>query len=509
MLRTSRWWRHVSHRPARRPVRYADRHISWRRSVEPHRPPPRRRRNGFRTTGSNPTRRSGPCRPARPTSKDAAGRSWSWRLTQLAIGVWLVIWRRAHSSTRSRPSARPTITSCATSGPYLAMGAALLLAVGRPSWRVAGALPGHARSTPFTRSTTCSTSAGRTRAGWALQLRRSLALADRWLLGCDCWPARARGHGADEGLRRRRDRCDRAAAGAAAGGAGHDVTAMTRSQDKRAAAARGGRGARVCDVFDAEALRRAVAAAQPEVVVHELTDLPPTSTRAGQRRPTRATTASAAEGTRNLVAAAQAAGARRIVAQSIAFAYAPDGRRGQGRGGAAVGRRARAVHATPWQRCTCSRTPSRVPRASRGWCCATASSTGPGSAYAAGGSLAREVRKRRFPVVGNGAGVFSFIHVDDAADATVAAVERGAPGHLQRRRRRAGADARLAAGLRRTRWAPSGRVACRSGSAGWRPALRGSDGDRAARGSNEKAKAELGWQPRHSSWREGFREALG
>ena len=70
---------------------------------------------------------------------------------------------------------------------------------------------------------------------------------------------------------------------------------------------------------------------------------------------------------------------------------------------------------------------------------------GPGTYYADDGSSTEDVRRRRMPIVGKGSGVFSFIHVDDAADATVAAVERGAPGVYNVDRRRAGADARVGA----------------------------------------------------------------
>ena len=62
---------------------------------------------------------------------------------------------------------------------------------------------------------------------------------------------------------------------------------------------------------------------------------------------------------------------------------------------------------------------------------------GPGTHYGRADTMLADVRRRRLPIVGKGTGVFSFIHVDDAADATVAAVERGAPGHLQRHGRRA------------------------------------------------------------------------
>ena len=108
----------------------------------------------------------------------------------------------------------------------------------------------------------------------------------------------------------------------------------------------------------------------------------------------------------------------------------------------------------PWsrsmRRCTSWRTPSRDGR-DRGHRAALRVLLRAGLGYADDGHFAREVTKRRLPIVGKGSGVFSFIHVDDAAAATVAAMERGGARHLQRRGRRTGADARLGAGLRRGR----------------------------------------------------------
>jgi nucleoside-diphosphate-sugar epimerase len=134
---------------------------------------------------------------------------------------------------------------------------------------------------------------------------------------------------------------------------------------------------------------------------------------------------------------------------------------------------------------------------------------GPGTYYAPGGSQAEDVRRRRFPIVGKGTGTFSFIHLDDAASATVAAVERGpagvynivddepAPLHewlpVYAEALGAKPPRRVPVWLARL---VGGRFA-----AGLATELRGA--------SNAKAKRELGWSPRYSSWRQGFREASG
>ncbi len=134
---------------------------------------------------------------------------------------------------------------------------------------------------------------------------------------------------------------------------------------------------------------------------------------------------------------------------------------------------------------------------------------GPGTYYAADGYLAKETRKRRQPIVGPGTGVFSFCHVDDAASATVAALDRGAPGVYNV------CDDEPAAmrdwlpvyaealGAKKPLRVPKfvARLAAGRFAVSMATELRGS--------SNAKAKRELGWQPAYPSWRQGFREALG
>jgi nucleoside-diphosphate-sugar epimerase len=290
--------------------------------------------------------------------------------------------------------------------------------------------------------------------------------------------------------------------------AGHTVVGMTRRPERAEELRAAGAEPAVCDVFDAEALRRTVVASQPEVVVHELTDLP------ANLDPRRAKEAYARndrirrEGTSNLVAAAVAGGARRMVAQSIAFVYRPEGD--------AI----KTEDAPMWDDAPEPFTDSiaavrqledMVTGADgiEGLVLRYGFFYGPGTGYASDGSMAAMVRKRRFPVLGKGAGVFSYIHIDDAAAATVAAVERGAPGIYNvvdddpaavRDWLPAYAEAVDAKPPRRMpAWV--GRLVAGKFTAAMATDLRGA--------SNEKAKRELDWQPRHSSWRQGFREALG
>jgi 2-alkyl-3-oxoalkanoate reductase len=286
--------------------------------------------------------------------------------------------------------------------------------------------------------------------------------------------------------------------------AGHEVTGTTRSEASAEAIRAAGASAALVDALDAAALREAVERAAPEVVVHELTALPERFD-PRKRGLYDATNRVRREGTRNLLDASRAAGARRLVCQSIAFAYAPraqpevmdeeaplnmDAPPPFTEGMWAIAEMERAVLEAELD--------GLVLR--YGWF------YGPGTYYGEDGSMAADVRRRRFPVVGGGAGLFSFIHVDDAADATVAAVERGAPGVYNvvddepaalRDWVPAYAEAIGAPPPRRVPvWLARLVAGKMASSMNVQPGA-----------SNAKAKRELGWEPRWSSWREGFREA--
>ena len=288
--------------------------------------------------------------------------------------------------------------------------------------------------------------------------------------------------------------------------AGHEVTGMTRSQARAEEVRAAGADAAVVDVFDADALRTEIDKASPEVIVHELTALPD---RIDFRKEDTyaATNRIRTEGTRNLIDAARTAGARRLVCQSIAFAYRTDGEGLKTEGDplledapGAFGSGVSALRDMEEMVLTCHGLDCLVLRYGFFY--------GPGTYYAEDGTSTEDVRRRRMPIVGKGTGVFSFIHVDDAADATVAAVERGAPGVYNI------ADDEPAP---MSEWVPVFAQA-----AGAKPPWRvpvwlarfvaGKDVSNFAvslRGvSNEKAKRELGWRPAHPSWRSGFAESL-
>ena len=137
-------------------------------------------------------------------------------------------------------------------------------------------------------------------------------------------------------------------------------------------------------------------------------------------------------------------------------------------------------------------------------CCATAGSTGPAPTTPPTGRRPRTYAGAASPSIGSGAGLFSFIHVDDAAAATVAAVERGRARHLQRRRRRAGADARVAAGLRRGDRREAAAPRAGLARAADRGPLRRQMATRLPGASNAKAKRELEWTPRPAELARGL-----
>ena len=217
------------------------------------------------------------------------------------------------------------------------------------------------------------------------------------------------------------------------------------------------------------------------------------------------------EGTDHLLAAAQRAGARRFVAQS--YAGWPFAR--------TVGRsRARPIRWTRSRRAALRATLEAIRHLedavgavtwAEGIVLRYGTFYGPGTGISADpdASMIEPVRKRQFPLVGDGGGVWSFVHVADAAAATVEAIEHGAAGTYQV------VDDEPApvrdwlpalAGVldaRPPRRLPSwlGRLAAGEAATVWITEVRGA--------SNSKTKRELGWEPRHASWRTGFAEAVG
>ena len=282
--------------------------------------------------------------------------------------------------------------------------------------------------------------------------------------------------------------------------AGHEVTGMTRSPERAAAIEAAGATATVCDALDAPAVRAAVERAEPEAMVHQLTALPP---RFEPRKADLydATNRVRTEGTHNLL---EAAGGARIVCQSIAFAYRPHAEP------RVVDEDAPLFTEAPPPFGAATRVVAEMERMvleAEGLVLRYGWFYGPGTYFGEGGSTAHDVARRRFPIVGEGGGLWSFVHVDDAAAATVAAVERGAPGvYNVVDDDPAGMRDWLpvyaaAIGARRPLRVPVwlARLVAGKAVAAMSTTLPGA--------SNAHVKRELGWEPRWPSWRTGFRDA--
>ena len=297
---------------------------------------------------------------------------------------------------------------------------------------------------------------------------------------------------------------------------GHEVVGMTRSASKQDLLRSLGARPVVADALDSDAVAQAVASAEPEVIVHQLTALSgPMSVREARHleRSFAFTTTNRlrTEGTDHLLAAGRAVGARRFVAQSFAaWRWA--------RTGGPVQTEADPLDPNP---------PAALQTVQAGYLYLERAVTtiewgeglvlrygafyGPGTSisFAPDAVMAAPIRKRRFPIVGDGGGVISHVHIDDAAAATVAAVERGQPGIYNvvddepapvREWLPVLASALDAKPPRRVpRWL--GRLAAGEVATVMMTDVRGA--------SNEKAKRELGWKPRYASWRQGFAQGLG
>jgi 2-alkyl-3-oxoalkanoate reductase len=289
---------------------------------------------------------------------------------------------------------------------------------------------------------------------------------------------------------------------------GHDVVGATRTPAKVEALRAAGAEPVLLDALDAAAVRTAVADAHPDVVIHELTALPQRIDPRKMERDFALNDRLRSEGTRYLVDAAQAAGAKRIIAQSIAFAYAP-GPPGTVHVESDPLLPASEAHKSYRRSAQAMADLERTVLDAGGLVLRYGYFYGPGTAVTRSGSIGSDVARRRLPIVGRGSGVWSFVHIEDAAEATVAALSQRAPAAYNVVDDEPAAVADWLPALAESLGAPR---PLRVPALLARP-LAGSYGvnimTSAQGASNELAKRELGWQPRHPSWREGFRSALG
>jgi nucleoside-diphosphate-sugar epimerase len=288
--------------------------------------------------------------------------------------------------------------------------------------------------------------------------------------------------------------------------AGHEVTGTTRSPAKADMLRAAGAEPVIADGLDRDAIVAAIAAARPDAIVHQLTALGDLTSLRNLDGAFALTNRLRTEGTDNLLAGAREAGTRRFVAQSFTgWPYA--------RTGGPVKTEDDPLDPDPVP--SMSKTLAAIRRLEQtvtqagGIALRYGGFYGPGTGLTPGGDQVELIRKRRFPIVGDGGGVWSFIHIDDAAAATLAALERGTPGASYNGVDDDPAPVRewlpalaAAAGAKPPRRLPRwlARVVAGESVATMMTEIRGA--------SNAKAKRELGWEPAHPSWREGFRAAL-
>jgi nucleoside-diphosphate-sugar epimerase len=279
---------------------------------------------------------------------------------------------------------------------------------------------------------------------------------------------------------------------------------MTRSESKQTMLYELGAVPVVADALDRDQVADVVAHAKPDVIVHQLTAIGAVDLRHFERSFAQ-TSRLRTEGTDHLLSPGQAVGVRRFVAQGIA----------------GFGAYARTGGAVKSEEDPLDPTPAREMRAmvaairhleqtvlgaqwTEGIVLRYGAFYGPGTSLAPGEEQFELIRKRKFPLVGDGGGVWSFVHVADAAEATVAAVERGRRGVYNVVDDDPAPVAEWLPALAQTLGAKKpmrvprfiGRLFAGEPGVVMMTEVRGA--------SNAKAKRELGWRPAHPSWREGF-----
>jgi 2-alkyl-3-oxoalkanoate reductase len=289
---------------------------------------------------------------------------------------------------------------------------------------------------------------------------------------------------------------------------GHEVTAMTRSNANTRLLRALGADAVWADGLDAGEVMRAVGRSRPEVVIHQMSSLAGVRSLRHFDREFALTNRLRTEGLDHLLAAAYTVGARRFIAQSF-------GNWNYERTGTATKTEDDRLDPNPPAAQRRSLAAIRDLEATvvnadgiTGIALRYANFYGPGSAFARDGDIAALLRKRAFPIIGDGAGVWSFVHLDDAATATLAAMERGSTGVYNVADDDPAPVSEWLPELARRLGAPPprrvpvwlGRVATGEVGVSLMTQIRGA--------SSAKARRELGWAPRYASWRQGFAEGL-
>lgn len=289
--------------------------------------------------------------------------------------------------------------------------------------------------------------------------------------------------------------------------AGHQVVGMTRSRDKTSMLSDLGAEPVVCDVYVRDRLAEVLGQAQPDAVVNELTDLPQHLNPRKLKDYYAVNNRVREEGTDNLLHACRQASVERLVVQSAAYWYSP-----RGSNGAPVDEEQPLYTDAPEPIGSAVGTMQRVEEMVRGSGINAVILRygllyGPGTWYDAEGDVGQQMRKRMYPIIGKGQGIFSFVHVDDAAKATVEALTAN-PGVYNVVDDEPAPMAEWvpcfaeAMGAKKPIRAPRPMAVLAAGKAPvqWMENMPGAD--------NSRAKRELGWEPEYHSWRRGFYDVM-
>ncbi len=289
---------------------------------------------------------------------------------------------------------------------------------------------------------------------------------------------------------------------------GHQVSASTRTRSKMDGVRAAGADPVIVDALDRDAVMKTIMAVRPDVIVHQMTALASIRSLKNFDEEFALTNRLRTEGTEYLLAAARAVGAHRFIAQS--YTGWPNIREG---GRVKTEDDPLDPHPPQAMRQTLDairqlETIVSGASATTGIILRYGSFYGPGTSVALNGEIVGLVRQRKFPIFGDGAGVWSFTHIDDAANATRLAIERG-PSGIYNIVDDEPAEVSVwlpelarAVGAKPPYHVPTwlGRLVIGDAGMSMMTAVRGS--------SNAKAKRVLGWQPIYSSWRDGFHSGL-
>jgi len=283
-------------------------------------------------------------------------------------------------------------------------------------------------------------------------------------------------------------------------GRGHEVIGTSTSAQKGEMLRSLGAQPVTLDLLDADAVRRAVTEAQPDAIIHEATALASAGMSRSLDKTFAKTNRLRTEGTDNLIAAAREAGVRRLVAQSFApYRYI--------REGGPVKSEEDQLDSSPPK--SARQTFAAMTHVDEAFLAAGGIVLRYGGFYGAPDQISRAVGRRQYPLIGTGTGIMPFIHLDDAASATVLALEHDGPAlyNITDDEQAPASEWLLALaqalGARRPFRVPAavGRMMMGREMTQMSLTSRGA--------SNAKAKKELGWTLRYPSWRQGFPASFG